>query len=248
MLRSMDQILGYSIRATDGEVGSAADFYFDDREWTVRYLIVSTGFFLPGRRILISPEEIEGADWRRKHLELSLTCEKIRNSPELPSELPVSRKDEEALGHYYGWVPYWGGTFGAMGAGHMVTAAPGTATATKTPDEPPREPDLRSVRELLGYSILATDGLIGHVEDLIADTDTWAIRYLVVDTRNWLPGRKVLIATGWATHVDWSERVLHLDLTQQQIKNSPPFDPSTPINHDYEARLYDYYGRPCYWK
>jgi hypothetical protein len=110
-----------------------------------------------------------------------------------------------------------------------------------------KEHHLRSTREVIGYHIQARDGEIGHVEDFIADDQTWAIQYMVVDTRNWLPGRKVLIAPAWIEKVDWLERLVHVDLLRETIQNSPEFDPSAPVNRAYEVRLYDYYGRPKYW-
>ncbi|MBK9166200.1 MAG: PRC-barrel domain-containing protein [Bryobacterales bacterium] len=109
------------------------------------------------------------------------------------------------------------------------------------------DPHLRSVREVSGYRIRAADGEIGRVADFIVDTDGWAIRYLVVDTRNWLPGRKVLVAPRWVQSIDWGDRLVHVRLHREDIKNSPEFDPNEPVNREYEARLYDYYGRPRYW-
>ncbi|MEJ2285807.1 MAG: PRC-barrel domain-containing protein [Desulfobacterales bacterium] len=106
----------------------------------------------------------------------------------------------------------------------------------------------RSTREVSGYLIQAADGEIGHVEDFIVDDDTWRLRYIVVDTRNWLPGRKVLISTQWTTAIDWAEEKFWIDLSTDRIKNSPEYDPAEPINRENEAKLYDYYGRPVYWK
>ena len=56
---------------------------------------------------------------------------------------------------------------------------------------------LRSANKVTGYRIGATDGDIGHVEDFIIDDETWEIRYMVVDTQNWWPGKKVLVAPQW---------------------------------------------------
>jgi hypothetical protein len=114
-------------------------------------------------------------------------------------------------------------------------------------DEQESDPHLRSTREVIGYHIQARDGEIGHVEDLIVEDEIWFIRYLVIDTRNWLPGRKVLVAPAWAEQVNWVERRVYLDLSRETVKNSPEFDPSMPVNREYEVRLYDYYGRPKYW-
>jgi hypothetical protein len=63
-----------------------------------------------------------------------------------------------------------------------------------------------------------------------------------------LPGKKVLVAPTWIESVSWSESKVHVVLSRETIKNSPEFDPTVPVNREYEARLYDYYGRPVYWE
>ncbi len=118
----------------------------------------------------------------------------------------------------------------------------------KHKEEQPEKSHVRSVKEVTGYHIQATDGEIGHVEEFILDDQAWTLRYLVVDTRNWLPGRKVLVAPAWVTSVNWANRNVGVDLTTGAIKNSPEYDPSAPVNREYEVRLYDFYGRPRYWE
>jgi hypothetical protein len=100
---------------------------------------------------------------------------------------------------------------------------------------------------VIGYHIAATDGAIGHVEDFLVDEATWAIRYMVVDTRTWWSGKTVLVSPRWITRVDWDASKVEVDLTREQIKNSPVYDPSGSVQRDYEARLHSHYGRPGYW-
>jgi len=107
---------------------------------------------------------------------------------------------------------------------------------------------LRSVEEVRKYRVEANNGEVGHVEDFILDDETLAIRYLVIDTRNWLPGRKVLLAPGWTNGIDWDLHQLTTTLSREAIKNSPEFNPAEAVNRDYENILYDYYGRPAYWE
>jgi hypothetical protein len=110
------------------------------------------------------------------------------------------------------------------------------------------DPHLRSAKEVTGYRIHANDGEIGHVEDFIVDDQTWTLRYMIIDTSNWLPGsRKVLVSPTWIDSVDWLENKVDMDLTVDQIKQGPEYDPSEPINRTHEVRLYDFYGRPKYW-
>jgi hypothetical protein len=156
---------------------------------------------------------------------------------------------EMDLHTYYGWTPYWRGglpTFG-LGAAAAAETIAGELQQKDEEDEQESDPHLRSTREVIGYHIQARDGEIGHVEDLIVEDETWFIRYLVIDTRNWLPGRKVLVAPAWAEQISWIHRKVYLDLGRESIKNSPEFDPSIPVNREYEVQLYDFYGRPYYW-
>ncbi len=117
----------------------------------------------------------------------------------------------------------------------------------KSSDPPTGDVHLRSVNEVRGYHIEGSDESIGHIDDLIVDDETWEVRYLVIDTNNWWFGKKVLVAPHWATRISWLERTVHVDLSRQAIKDSPEWNAGAGVNRAYEARLYDYYGRPVYW-
>jgi hypothetical protein len=180
---------------------------------------------------------------------VGLTKEQVKHSPHISTDVPVSRQMEANLHTYYGWTPYWRGGLPSFGLG-TAAAAETIAMAARgkdQEDEQDGDPHLRSTREVTGYHIQARDGQIGHVEDFVVDDGVWYIRYLVIDTRNWLPGRRVLVAPAWAKQVNWVERKVHVDLVRETIKNSPEFDPLMPINREYEVQLYDFYGRPYYW-
>jgi hypothetical protein len=180
---------------------------------------------------------------------LALTRDKIKNSPSVDLDKPVSRQQELALFGYYEYPYYWGyaGLWG-MGA-HPKVLADGAPNQVPAAPEPasPGDVHLRSAREIRGYHIEGTDAAIGHVDDFIVDDETWEVRYLVVDTRNWWLDKKVLVDPHWTSHISWAEKKVFVDLSRQAIKNSPKWDPAAPINREYEARLYDYYGRPVYW-
>jgi hypothetical protein len=240
MLRSTKEILGYTIGASDGELGGVHDVFFDDSEWVVRYLAVDTRKWLPGRKVLIAPVALGSPNWEHRVLPVGLTKEEVRNSPKIDSERPISRRQEEELYAHYQWVPYWGGGIAAPSPNEPQALR--TIHAKKKGD-----PHLRSVREVLVYAVHAADGNIGEAHDFVLDDEEWAVRYLVVDTHPWLPGRQVLVSPAWIGDIKWAERSVRLDLTQQQVKDSPEYDPSAPVNRQYEKRLYDYYGRPRYW-
>lgn len=248
MLRSLEELEGYTLLATDGELGRIKDFLFDDRGWTVRYLVADTGKWLPGRKVLIYPVFVDEPDTDSKRLPVGLTRKTIEESPALATRAPVSRQKERELLAYYRLQPYWIGPHLWGPHPTPVIPAPDREARAETEAPPAEEASrehLRSTHEVCGYHVAASDREIGHVQDFIADTATWTIRWIVIDTRNWLPGRKVLVSPAWADSVQWSERQLRVDLTAEQVENSPEFDPATPINIDpeYENRLYDYYGR-----
>jgi hypothetical protein len=249
MLRSTKELRGYTICATNGDIGKVHEFYFDDLIWIVRYLVVDTGNWLPGRKVLLWPGVLGQPDWEAHALPVGLTKERVESSPPISADEPVSRQMETDLYTYYGWPPYWRGGLSPLGVGAAAAAetlARAVAEKERTEDQE-SDPHLRSTREVIGYHIQARDGEIGHVEDLIVEDANWFIRYLVIDTRNWLPGRKVLVSPAWAEEVNWAERKVHVGLGREAIENSPEFDPSLPVNREYEVRLYDYYGRPKYW-
>jgi hypothetical protein len=236
------------IRAHDGVLGKVKDYYFDDREWIYRYLVADTGGWLSGRKVLISPAEVGEPDWARSIVPVSLTKKQIEESPDVQSDLPVSRQKEIQLAEYYGWSHYWV-PLGIPG-GVLPVAVFRSKDEKKEKDreqDDAYDPNLRSFNEIAGYRIQADDESIGQAKDLITDTENWVIRYLVVETGNWLSGRKVLISLPWIDYVDESEMMIRVNLSAESIRNSPEFDPSEPVNREYEVRLYDYYGRPKYW-
>jgi hypothetical protein len=247
MLRSANAILNYSLLAQDGKIGLCKDFLFDDEKWTIRYMVADTRKWLPGRKVLISPISLGEPDWSSRRFPVGLTRRQIENSPPLEEDAPVSRQYEVIYSQYHGTSTYWGGE-NLWGSYLTPSLLRMEQDKLATDFLEPEENHLRSIKEVTDYHIQAADGEIGHVEDFVVDDETWALRYVVVDTRNWLPGRKVLVSPQWATAVNWAEKKLWVDLTTGSIKKSPKYEPSAPINRDYERMLYDYYGRPVYWE
>lgn len=242
MLRVTSPMMGYALHATDGEFGSVKDLLFDDEAWVVRYLVADTRKWLPGRKVLIPPTMAGPPDWEKRLVPVQMSKQEIEDAPPLAEDRPVSRQYEIALYQHHGWPMYWGSRE-TMGVWPMFMTEHGASF-----DEPEGDEHLRSVRETTGYHIAARDGEIGHVEDFIVNDHEWWLNYLVVDTRNWLPGRKVIVSPAWVESFDWSKRQVHVDLTKDSIANAPEFDPNLPINRAYEERLYDFYGRPRYWR
>ena len=248
MQRILKVLKGYAIGATDGDIGTVDNFYFDDEAWTIRYLVADTGNWLRGRKVLISPIALGKADSHGNRLNVKLTKMQVEKSPSIDTDKPVSRQHEVSYLDYYGYPYYWGGPYlwGPMAYPRLSDAAQRRNEEARAKREEAYDLHLRSANKVTGYHIEATDGDIGHVEDFIIDGETWEIRYIVVDTQNWWAGKKVLVAPQWIDRVNWSDSKVYVDLSRETIKNGPEYHPDA-LNRKYEETLYDYYKRPKYW-
>jgi len=258
MLRNAKDLHGLKLRATDGELGTVDQLYFDDATWRVRYLIVETGGWLGGRQVLISPISVTGVpDWQAKRLDVALTKEQVANSPDIDTHQPVSRQREAAYNRYYGYPDYWGGPL-LGGPGYFPVGLPNATLATgkmatgrkaTTDRQEPADSHLRSSQEVTNYRIEAIDGEIGRVHGFVVDDETWTIRYLeVATTENWWPGKKVLVSPAWAERVSLEDLKVYVGLTREAIKKAPEYVESRMITREYEKELHSYYGRPPYWQ
>jgi sporulation protein YlmC with PRC-barrel domain len=227
MLCSIRELQGYGIEATDGPIGRVHEMLFHDDRWVIRYLVVDTGKWLPGRKVLVSPISVESIDAVGKRVTLQLDKEQIRKSPDIYADEPVSRQREAAFYAYYGYGPYWAGPgiWGAAVYPRELRPQP-RHTAWPTDDSaqtPEGDPHLRSTREVIGYHIAASDGDIGHVHDLVIDDGSWTVRHIVVDTSNWPGGRSVLLLPTTVRSIDWSRRKVHVDATAEQVRTGPEY-------------------------
>jgi len=245
------RLKNFAIHATDGELGSVAELFFDDETWAVRYLVVDTGGWLNGRKVLISPFSVIGIDWDSQRLDVALTKRQVKNSPEIDTHEPVSRQHEAAYLGYYGYPYYWGGPnlWGPafFPAGMAVREPASTEIMANRIRSESADSHLRSTEAVTGYYIEATDGEVGHVDGFVIDDEAWAIRYIEVATRNWLPGKKVLVSPQWIERISWTESKVHTGLSVEAIKDAPEYIESQPVTREYENQLYFHYGRPPYW-
>jgi sporulation protein YlmC with PRC-barrel domain len=245
MQRSVNSLIGYTISAKDGQIGKVSEFYFDDHTWTVRYLVVDTGTWLAERKVLIPRSSLGITDWLSKTFQVNLTMEQVRNSPDTDTKKTVSRQNELDLFNHYGLPVYWGdvfndGNIGLMPFPAMVANIP-TDKENDAPKKTKEDPHLRSTKSVEGYNIQSNDGEVGHVEDFIIDDNKWNLVFFIVDTRNWLPGRKVLVSPNWIKKIEWSEEKVFVNLSQESIKNSPEYDPDVQITDEYEKELFGHY-------
>jgi len=250
MLWNASVIDGYAIAASDGRLGTVSDFLFDDASWLVRWLVVDTGKWLSGRKVLLPLSALGRLDPPGHAFSVKLTMRQVKDSPDIDTERPVSRQIETDIYNYYGWTPYWDGGFlmGGYGYGGGAMAplpSPGSmrraediAAAQRSDDDP----HLRSIEAVTGYHIHASDGEIGHVEDFLLEEEDWSIRYLVVDTKNWWPGKKILISPRSVREINWMDNLVNLNVDRQTVKNSPAYDASTNVDGAYEKHFHNYYG------
>jgi len=228
MFTNNQDLKGIAIHGTDGEIGKVVQLYFDDQIWAIRYLTVETGNWLNDRQVMISPLSILRTDVKAKRIDVSLTRKQVEKSPNIDTNRPVSRQHESEYFGYYGYPCYWGGP-------------------SELVREESKSSHLRSTDAVTGYHIDASDGEIGHVDKFIVDDEGWAIRYLDVATKNWWPGKKVLLSPAWVERVSWEESKVFVAVTREAIKTCPEYDDSAPITREYENKLYFHYGRPPYW-
>jgi uncharacterized protein YrrD len=262
MLRNLRDLQGYALRATDGDIGTVKDFYFDDDRWVVRYLVVETGTWLSSRKVLISPVSMREPDHDDKVLHVAITREQVKNSPDIDTDKPVSRQYEEDYLGYYGYPVYWDsmGIWGTNSMPGALVADAGLAPSGAAVFEADRaiaaeletrhrhdDPHLRSCKSVTGYHIKAQDGEIGHVSGWIVDEESWQVRYLVVDTSNWWVGHQVLVAPNWIREVSWSDRIVAVGMTRDAIRHAPEWNSAMPPDREQEIDIYRHYDRTGYW-
>jgi len=245
MLNKAKTLNGYKMDSLDGEIGSVKEFYFDDKYWAIRYLVADTGNWLTGRKVLISPYALVAVNKEEQHITINLTKKQIEGSPSLNSDKPVSRQFEDIYYGYYEWPMYWGGPFMWGTSPYLVQNREKMEQIHKRGER--WDPHLRSTHDVSGHHIQAADGEIGHVEDFIIDDETWAIRYLIIGTQNWWPGKKVLVSPQWIERVSWSESKVFVNLSREAIKQSPEYLEESLPTRDYEDRLHRHYNRQGYW-
>jgi hypothetical protein len=244
MLIKAKTLKRYHLNCLDGDVGKVKEFYFDDHFWTIRYLVIETGYIFAHKEVFVSPKAIDDILNDDAQLILNLSRDKIETGPSIDSDKPVSRQFEEAHHQYYGIPKYWAGEFA------WAFAANSSLGVEATHEEKFKEsfnPHLRSSFEVRGYHLHANDGDIGHIDDFVFDDQTWTIRYLIVDTKNWWPGKKILISPIWIDKINWRESKIYVNLSRETMKSSPEYKSELALTRRYETGLHRHYNRKGYW-
>lgn len=233
MLRATRQIRGDKLGATDGEIGHIKDFYFDDVNWVVRYVVADTGSWLPGRLVLVSPHSIERLYQGGKTLLVNLTREQIEKSPPIDAHKPVSRQYEEEFYRYYGWPYYWeGSAVWGMSGFPILTERSEPFHGEQRRNSPPEsqktaDSHLRSVETIIGYKVEPGAASVGYVEDFLLDDQSWSLRHVVVNLGSWRSNRKVLISPTEIQRISWNESKVILKLTKAAVLDLPDLVPTS---------------------
>ena len=262
MLFAVSGLEGCEVRASDGDVGAVKDFLFDPENWKIRWMVVGAGHWLPGRRVFIHPSAIVPLTLPPKpkfpmmspgdalELTVNLTRDQIGAGPHADEHEPVNRDMEALLYDYYGWDPYWGTThFGAAVLPSAEARIVDDAARRDADAEPPPvdgADHLHSVAAFKGYYVHALDGDIGHVENVLADDANWEIRYLVIATRNWWPGKIVRLSPYAVKDIDWSGQHINMNVTRDQVRSAPVWDPLALADEAREDALHSHFGWPGY--
>jgi len=210
MLRALGQLKTYHLAALDGEFGRVVDVLFDDEHWTVSYLVVKTGPWLFGRKVLIGSHLVGTPDRKTQTIRTRLTKDQIKHAPDLDTDAPVSRQHEREFFEYSALTPYW-----------QTTLPP----PIPIPADESGNTHLRSMRAVTGYRVAADDEDLGEVVDFIIDDDVWVIRFIVVCVGRAHRGRTVLIAPEWVNDIDWRTSRVALPLDREHVEQAPEYRP-----------------------
>jgi len=259
MLRKLSDLEKFQVKGRDGDLGKVSDFYFDQERFILRYLVIDTGHWLQHELTLISTEDFEDIHYKDKIIEVNMNKEELESGPSLEKNKPISKIMEEKVVHHYDWPLYW--------------SSANLSGSEAAPDNPPQrdklfgyddmsdeekkakeeevDSNLRSFNEIKGYHIHATDKEFGHLEDLFVDEEGWIIRYLLIDTRNLLPGKNVLIAPEWIDYISWDKEDIFVNKTKKEIKEAPEYREEATghlVHREYEEDLHEHYDEDRYWR
>lgn len=206
MLIAAKHIYGTPLEAIDGTVGTLYDILFDDQSWRLRHLVITTDRWFFGEQVLLDLAALDRADWSEPRVWLRLTKQQVRESPTIPSDRSLTQRPTIEL------------------AQTLVAEAYSTNIVDAEADAG-SEPHLCSTKMLTGMHIQCADShQLGHIEDFLVDDQTWSVRDMVIDTRNWLPGKRVLIEPALVKSINWEDREVQLSLPRDQIEHRHPYE------------------------
>jgi hypothetical protein len=205
MIRSLGNLVGYSVQTRDDGKYKLCDVLFDDRRWVVRHLVVGSHDWLMGRKILVSLRSIEEIDPARRVVIVRTSVQELEEGPEMESDCPVSRQKDLEFKGQYGWVAsmYGVGVQAIPFAPHFYsTENDGTISAMLER----ADPHCRSVRVVGGYSVTDEHHEIGAVEAVMADDCTWKVHSLLVRLHGLRRTPYLLFSVHQVREVSWENR------------------------------------------
>jgi hypothetical protein len=231
MQRNINSLIGYRMEASDGEIGNIIEFYFDDETWFIRYMILKTGVWLSGRKILISTDSLKNTSWTTGLFSVNISKKQIVDSPDIDTDKPVYRSQEIELYAHYEWESDWGNQFyegGSMGKSNPVPVldreilSPAEKANIRSNDHL----HLRRTAKSLNFQIHSIDGALGRLVDFVMDDQTWQILFLVAKTHDLPAPKKILIAIEHILKVEWDQNNIFLDLTLAYFECSKLYEES----------------------
>jgi sporulation protein YlmC with PRC-barrel domain len=242
MKQSLNILKDHTIGTNDLFNGNIKDFLFDEKRWVIRYIDAEFEDSATAEKVLVPRILFRIPDGGSKLLPTRLSKQEIENCPKAKDHLPVSRKYEEKLSKYYQISPYWRAAYLRTTVGFLPPRP--LNVLSESVSEKDIDSILRSFVELKGYNIEATDGNVGHIEDLIIDYQDWQIVYAVIDTSNWLPwSKKVIIPISRMTDISYTESLVKIDLKTETIKNAPEYNPEKMLEEEFERGVIDFYSQ-----
>ncbi len=237
MFWSFSALVGYPIKATDGQLGTVVSFLYEPSDWSIRWLIIDTGGWLSGRRTLLPISALGQPDPKAHHLPVNLTMKQVESSPEIDDGEPLSEDTELLVCEHYnlsqrdGRIP-----------GDRDGKTPPDQAAVATREVRNHDCGLRNIADIIGFSIEANDGEIGHAEDFLIDIERWQISYLMVHSSTWWTDDKRLISPLSIEGIDSARSIIHLDVACQKVKDSPRYVPSETVDGAFDELFHSYYG------
>jgi hypothetical protein len=257
-LHKLSDLIRDTLLLNDGSVATVVCIYFDDQSWKVRHFVVRVDGQDPGREVLIPPQVIRRLTEQSSSLTIGLTRRQLESAPSADSQLPISRHHELQISNQvdqpslrsrtaldsarpwdficFGWPPHQ-----VQGLLFDPTIDPSRLIQPHQPRAIPAQPHLRSSQAVKGYRLHARNGQIGHLEDFILEEPDWNVRYLEIGTRNWLPGKHVLMPPTWIRDMNWALHQVLVDLDRETIRTAPPYDSCQAITHSDETALTEHY-------
>jgi uncharacterized protein YrrD len=256
MLHSYDDLRHYAVRAADERKGHVDDLYFDDQSWAIRYLVVHTGFLFSARQSLIRADLLSAPEVDKREFPVSVKAEDIENAPPPESHEPVSaRRDRRFAMDLALWPPFLIGFDEARYTPlvaetqimHHLRDADPTEDADQNRSGTSADPHLRSMYEVSGYRVVARDEEFGSVVDFLIDPESWQLRYVVVDTGAWLPGKRVVITTGHVSGIDAEAGSIHVDIDKADVESAKPLASVEDLKRSSYQEFAEQYGTGGMW-